>query len=139
LILGVVLLGWASDYSGIVVSVRTTATASRRSRTGWCRRGRARILFVFIFFYLLLVAGAFVGIMATWPSRSRRRSSASSSSRPMGLLLGQMLVSLRTGSSARTVPHRRLTLIAILGGGWDRGSLQAFNRRLTTCRTGRRS
>src|SRR5437763_8900997 len=64
LILGVSFLGWASDYSGIVISVRNDGNSlsaiahrlvSPRTRT---------ILFVFIFFYLLLVAGAFVGIMA---------------------------------------------------------------------------
>src|SRR5438128_977162 len=62
LILGVSFLGWASDYSGIVISVRNDGNSlsaiahrlvSPRTRT---------ILFVFIFFYLLLVAGAFVGI-----------------------------------------------------------------------------
>src|SRR2546428_11657838 len=65
LILGVSFLGWASDYSGIVISVRDDGNrlsaiahplGSARTRT---------LLFVFIFFYLLLVAGAFVGIMAT--------------------------------------------------------------------------
>src|SRR5213595_3895243 len=64
LILGVSFLGWASDYSGIVISVRNEGNSlsaiahrliSPRTRT---------ILFVFIFFYLLLIGGAFVGIMA---------------------------------------------------------------------------
>src|SRR5881392_1870989 len=65
LIVGVAFMGWVSDYSAIVLSVRNeghslSAVAHRlispRTRT---------ILFLFIFFYLLLVAGAFVGIMAT--------------------------------------------------------------------------
>src|SRR5262245_14065974 len=64
LIGGVAFMGWVSDYSAIVMSVRNeghslSAIAHRlispRTRT---------ILFLFIFFYLLLVAGAFVGIMA---------------------------------------------------------------------------
>lgn len=64
LMLGVSFIGWASDYSAIMMAVRNdgnslSATAHRliapRVRT---------ILFVFIFFYLLLIGGAFVGIMA---------------------------------------------------------------------------
>jgi carbon starvation protein len=64
LMVGVSFIGWVSDYSAIMVAVRNdgnsmSAVAHRlispRSRT---------ILFVFIFFYLLLIGGAFVGIMA---------------------------------------------------------------------------
>ena len=63
LIVGVSFIGWASDYSAIMVAVRNDGNSlsaiahrliSPRTRT---------ILFLFIFFYLLLVAGAFVGIM----------------------------------------------------------------------------
>src|SRR5213594_1382434 len=74
LVLGVSFIGWASDYSGIVISVRNEGNSlsaiahrlvSPRSRT---------ILFMFIFFYLLVGASAFVGIMANviWPSGSSR-------------------------------------------------------------------
>jgi carbon starvation protein len=64
LVLGVSFMGWASDYSAIVLSVRNEGNSlsavahhliSPRTRT---------ILFLFIFFYLLLIAGAFVGVMA---------------------------------------------------------------------------
>src|SRR6266511_5867791 len=64
LMLGVSFIGWASDYSAIMVAVRNDGNSlsaishrlvSPRTRT---------ILFVFIFFYLLLIGGAFVGIMA---------------------------------------------------------------------------
>jgi carbon starvation protein len=64
LMVGVSFIGWASDYSAIMLAVRNdgnslSAVAHRliapRTRT---------ILFVFIFFYLLLIGGAFVGIMA---------------------------------------------------------------------------
>jgi carbon starvation protein len=64
LMVGVSFIGWASDYSAIMMAVRNdgnslSAVAHRlvspRTRT---------ILFVFIFFYLLLIGGAFVGIMA---------------------------------------------------------------------------
>jgi carbon starvation protein len=64
LMVGVSFIGWVSDYTAIIMAVRNdghsmSAVAYRllapRART---------ILFVFIFFYLLLVGGAFVGIMA---------------------------------------------------------------------------
>jgi carbon starvation protein len=64
LMVGVSFIGWVSDYSAIMMAVRNdgnslSAVAHRliapRTRT---------ILFVFIFFYLLLIGGAFVGIMA---------------------------------------------------------------------------
>src|SRR3990172_11922173 len=64
LVLGVSFMGWASDYSAIVLSVRNEGNSlsavayrlvSPRTRT---------LLFFFIFFYLLLLSGAFVGIMA---------------------------------------------------------------------------
>src|SRR5206468_1236260 len=64
LMIGVSFIGWASDYSAIMMAVRNDGNSlsaiahrliSPRTRT---------ILFVFIFFYLLLIGGAFVGIMA---------------------------------------------------------------------------
>ena len=64
LMVGVTFIGWASDYSAIMMAVRNDGNSlsaiahrliSPRTRT---------ILFVFIFFYLLLIGGAFIGIMA---------------------------------------------------------------------------
>ncbi len=63
LMLGVSFIGWASDYSAIMLAVRNDGNSlsaisykliSPRTRT---------VLFVFIFFYLLLIAGAFLGIL----------------------------------------------------------------------------
>lgn len=91
LVLGVSLIGWISDYTAIMVSVRNEGNSlSAISHRLIAPRTRT-ILFVFIFFYLLLVAGAFMGIMA-----------ALLAARPdvplgiillglMGLLAGQML------------------------------------------------
>src|SRR6266849_2102022 len=65
LVLGVSFIGWASDYSAIVLSVRNEGNSlsavahkliSPRSRT---------VLFAFIFFYLLVGASAFVSLTAT--------------------------------------------------------------------------
>src|ERR687892_30046 len=64
LMVGVSLIGWASDYSAIMVAVRNDGNSlSAIAHRLIAPRARS-ILFVFIFFYLLLVAGAFVGIMA---------------------------------------------------------------------------
>jgi carbon starvation protein len=91
LVLGVSFIGWASDYSAIMVSVRNDGNSlSAISHKLIAPRTRT-ILFVFIFFYLMLLAGAFVGILA-----------AILSARPdvpfgiivlalMGLLAGQMM------------------------------------------------
>ncbi len=63
LMIGVSFIGWASDYSAIVVAVRNDGNSlSAISHKLIAPRTRS-ILFTFIFFYLLLVAGAFLGIM----------------------------------------------------------------------------
>src|SRR5271169_6981206 len=64
LTLGVTFIGWASDYSAIMVAVRNDGSSlSAIAHRLIAPRARV-ILFVFIFFYLLLLAGAFVGILA---------------------------------------------------------------------------
>lgn len=64
LVIGVSFIGWASDYSAIMVSVRNDGNSlSAISHKLIAPRTRT-VLFIFIFFYLLLVAGAFVGILA---------------------------------------------------------------------------
>lgn len=91
LVLGVSFIGWASDYSAIVVSVRNDGNSLSAISHKLIAPRTRMILFTFIFFYLLLIAGAFMGIMA-----------ATLAARPdvpfgivmlalMGLLGGQML------------------------------------------------
>jgi carbon starvation protein len=91
LLIGVSFIGWVSDYSAIMVAVRNDGNSlSAISHRLIAPRTRT-ILFTFIFFYLMLVAGAFMGIM-----------SALMAARPdvpfgiimlgvMGFLAGQML------------------------------------------------
>jgi len=119
LVLGVSFIGWASDYSAIVISVRNEGNSlsaiahrlvSPRART---------ILFIFIFFYLLLVAGAFVGIMATVLESQPRTQLGVIVLTVMGLLLGQMLYRWRMGLVGATVLTVGVTMLAILAG--DRG------------------
>src|SRR5918999_3757829 len=64
LMAGVSLIGWASDYSAIMVAVRSDGNSLSAIAHRLIAPRTRRILFVFIFFYLLLIGGAFVGIMA---------------------------------------------------------------------------
>jgi len=64
LTLGVTFIGWASDYSAIMVAVRNDGNSLSAIAHRLIGRRTRLILFVFIFFYLLLLAGAFVGILA---------------------------------------------------------------------------
>src|SRR3989304_482726 len=114
--LGVSFIGWASDYSAIMLSVRNEGNSlSAVSHKLIAPRTRT-ILFVFIFFYLLLVAGAFVGILA-----------AIMSARPdvpfgililalMGLLAGQMLYRWKMDLIAVTAIVVVVTLAAMALG-----------------------
>src|ERR671924_443340 len=64
LMVGVSLIGWASDYSAIMMAVRNDGNSMSAIAHRLISPRTRRIMFVFIFFYLLLIAGAFVGIMA---------------------------------------------------------------------------
>ena len=64
LMIGVTFIGWASDYSAIMMAVRNDGNSLSAIAHRLVSPRTRRILFVFIFFYLLLIAGAFVGIMA---------------------------------------------------------------------------
>ncbi len=116
LVIGVSFLGWASDYSAIMVAVRNDGNSlSAISHRLIAPRTRT-ILFTFIFFYLLLVAGAFMGIM-----------SALMAARPdvpfgilmlgvMGFLGGQMLYRWKMDLIAVTAIVVIVTLAAIVLG-----------------------
>ena len=63
LILGVTFIGWASDYSAIIMAVRNDGHSLSAIAHRLVNPRTRSILFVFIFFYLLLIAGALsVGI-----------------------------------------------------------------------------
>lgn len=131
LVLGVAFIGWASDYSAIVLSVRNegnslSAVAHRlispRTRT---------LLFLFIFFYLLLLSGAFVGIMASVMEAQPRTHLGIILLVLMGLLLGQMLYRWHVGLIPATVVTVGISLLAILTGhmteGFFKGLTDALN------------
>src|SRR5918994_4438039 len=64
LMIGVSFIGWASDYSAIMLAVRNDGNSLSAVAHRLIAPRTRRILFLFIFFYLLLIGGAFVGIMA---------------------------------------------------------------------------
>src|SRR5512141_881601 len=91
LVLGVSFIGWASDYSAIMVSVRNDGNSlSAISHRLIAPRTRT-ILFTFIFFYLLLIAGAFMGIMASLMAARPDVPLGIFALAVMGLLAGQMM------------------------------------------------
>ena len=118
LVLGVSFIGWVSDYSAIMVAVRNDGNSLSAIAHKLIAPRTRMILFVFIFFYLMLLAGAFVGILA-----------AIFSARPdvpfgivmlalMGLLAGQMMYKWKMGIMGTTVIVVAITLAGMAAGPW---------------------
>ncbi len=116
LILGVSFIGWVSDYSAIMVAVRNDGNSLSAIAHRIIAPRTRMILFVFIFFYLMLLAGAFIGILA-----------AILSARPdvpfgiiilalMGLLAGQMMYRWKMGIMGVTLLVVALTLVGMAVG-----------------------
>ncbi len=107
LTIGVAFVGWASDYSAIMVAVRNEGNSlSAIAHRLIAPRARV-ILFVFIFFYLMLLAGAFVGILAGIFDPRADVPFGIIMLAVMGLLAGQMLYRWKMNLTA-------VTLIAVL-------------------------
>ncbi len=91
LVLGVSFIGWASDYSAIMVSVRNDGNSLSAISHRLIAPRTRNILFVFIFFYLMLLAGAFIGILAAILSARPDVPFGIIMLALMGLLAGQMM------------------------------------------------
>src|ERR671930_178849 len=91
LFLGVMFIGWASDYSAIMVSVRNEGNSISAIAHRLIAPRTRTILLTFIFFYLLLVAGAFGNIVAGVLNTQPQVPLAIVVLMAMGLLGGQML------------------------------------------------
>ncbi len=126
LMVGVTFIGWVSDYSAIMMAVRNDGNSLSAIAHRLVSPRTRRILFVFIFFYLLLIGGAFVGIMA-----------AILAARPdvpfgilvlaiMGLLAGYLIYRRRVSIVGVTVLTVVLTVAAMalgpLGADFSRGA-----------------
>jgi carbon starvation protein len=130
LVLGVTFIGWASDYSGIVISVRNDGNSlsaiahrlvSPRSRT---------VLLMFIVVYLLIGSSGFLSIMSNTIEGQPRTVLGILMLTGMGLLLGQMLYRWRTGLVRATVLTVGLTILAIMAGPWAEPVFKGLNQGL---------
>jgi carbon starvation protein len=116
LVIGVSFIGWASDYSAIMVSVRNDGNSlSAISHRLIAPRTRV-ILFTFIFFYLLLVAGAFMGIMAALMDARPDVAFGIIVLGIMGFLAGQMLYRWKIDLILTTLIVVVVTLAAMILG-----------------------
>ncbi len=116
LVLGVSFIGWASDYSAIMVAVRNDGNSlSAISHKLIAPRTRT-ILFIFIFFYLMLLAGAFVGILAAILSARPDVPFGIIMLALMGLLAGQMMYRWKMGIIPVTVLVVAVTVAAMAFG-----------------------
>ncbi len=91
LMIGVSFIGWVSDYSAIVVAVRNDGNSMSAVSHKLIAPRTRTILFTFIFFYLLLIAGAFMGIMAALLAARPDVPLGIIALGVMGFLAGQML------------------------------------------------
>lgn len=129
LMLGVSFIGWASDYSGIMVSVRNDGnTLSAIAHRLIAPRTRL-VLLVFIFFYLLLVAGVFGWLVSDVLNSQTQAPFGILALMLMGLLGGQMLYRWRVDLLVTSAVIVLVTLVAILLGPTEvvRGSVKALN------------
>jgi carbon starvation protein len=116
LFLGVMFIGWASDYSAIVVSVRNDGNSISAIAHRLIQPRTRTILLTFIFFYLLLVAGAFGYIVAGILEGQPQVPLAIVALMVMGLLGGQMLYRWKMDLIAVTAITVGVTLLVILLG-----------------------
>src|ERR671919_325566 len=130
LVFGVAFMGWVSDYSAIVLSVRNEGHSLSAVAHRLISPPTRTILFLFFFFYLLLVAGAFVGIMAQVMESQPRTHLGMILLVLMGLLLGQMLYRWRIGLIPATVATVGITLLAILTGQYSESMFKSLNEGL---------
>ena len=118
LILGVSFIGWVSDYSAIMVAVRNDGNSLSAIAHRLIAPRTRTILFVFIFFYLMLLAGAFIGILAAILSARPDVPFGIVMLALMGLLAGQMMYRWKMGIMRVTVFVVALTVAGMVAGPW---------------------
>ena len=116
LIVGVSFIGWVSDYSAIMVAVRSDGNSLSAIAHRLIAPRTRTILFVFIFFYLMLLAGAFVGILAAILSARPDVPFGIVMLALMGLLAGQMMYRWKMGIVGVTLLVVALTLGGMAAG-----------------------
>ncbi len=118
LVLGVSFIGWVSDYSAIMVAVRNDGNSLSAIAHKLIAPRTRTILFVFIFFYLMLLAGAFIGILAAILSARPDVPLGILMLALMGLLAGQMMYRWKMDIMGVTVLVVALTLAGMAAGPW---------------------
>ncbi len=113
LVFGVMLIGWASDYSAIVVSVRNDGNSLSAIAHQLIAPRTRRILLLFIFFYLLLIAGAFGNLIAGALADPRVPLGIIAIA-VLGLLGGQMLYRMKLDLILVTLITVGGTLLAVM-------------------------
>src|SRR5215210_7356120 len=116
LFLGVMFIGWASDYSAIMVSVRNDGNSISAIAHRLIAPRTRTILLIFIFFYLLLVAGAFGNIVAGVLNSQPQVPLAIIALMAMGVLGGQMLYRWKMDLIIVTAVTVGVTLLLIILG-----------------------
>src|SRR5512136_878142 len=122
LVIGVSFIGWVSDYSAIMLSVRNDGNSLSAISHRLIAPRTRMILFVFIFFYLLLIAGAFMGIMAALMAARPDVPLGIIALALMGLLGGQMLYKWRMDLIVVTLVIVGVTLACFLLGPAGNGT-----------------
>ncbi len=122
LLIGVSLIGWVSDYSAIMVAVRNDGNSLSAVSHKLISPRTRPILFTFIFFYLMLVAGAFMGIMAALLAARADVPLGIITLGVMGFLAGQMLYKWKMDLIQVTLIVVVVTLAAMM-----LGPFRAFN------------
>jgi carbon starvation protein len=118
LILGVSFIGWVSDYTAIMVAVRNDGNSLSAIAHKLIAPRTRTILFVFIFFYLMILAGAFIGILAAILSARPDVPFGIVMLALMGLLAGQMMYRWKMGIMGVTVFVVAITLAGMVAGPW---------------------
>jgi carbon starvation protein len=118
LVLGVSFIGWVSDYSAIMVAVRNDGNSLSAIAHKLIAPRTRTMLFVFIFFYLMLLAGAFIGILAAILSARPDVPFGIVMLALMGLLAGQMMYRWKMGLMGVTVFVVAITLAGMVAGPW---------------------
>jgi carbon starvation protein len=116
LLIGVSLIGWVSDYSAIMVAVRNDGNSLSAVSHKLISPRTRPILFTFIFFYLMLVAGAFMGIMSALMAARPDVPLGIITLGVMGFLAGQMLYKWKMDLILVTAIVVIVTLLAMIFG-----------------------
>ena len=127
LMIGVSFIGWASDYSAIMLSVRNDGNSMSAVAHKLVAPRTRTVLFVFIFFYLLLIAGAFIGILSAIMAANPDVPLGIFVLALMGLLASQMLYKWKMNLPLTTAIVVIVTLAAMalgpFGQKFDAGKL----------------